>query len=690
MHLKSIRLIHFRKFDEGKDNIVEFVCPQCQKEDAKDEADSKNEHIASATTLLIGKNNVGKSTIVEALRILAGEQRAGSASDFNYLYLQRLISEGFDGEEGVPYFDIIATVHIDNDVDLTSTLTDLMSVGDVVNQTSDVSLTLRCSIRDGANFLTDAQRIVQKAADDGTGCLQSIVELLDEQDFMTTVLDSEGKPASSIKLNKLFNFAFVPADNANGSSCLSDTLNRIMKHHADILTKDPAHAPEVNQHIADLNDKLTECIHVVQANTINTVLEEEILGANVKADIHADVTIEKILRNLIGYSYNEDGLLIPESQFGLGYTRLLLVIAHLLDYAERCDDDHGTTQVNMVAIEEPEIHMHPQMQELFIQYIDRVLDRLLKLYRKEINCQLVITTHSDHIVHSKLHSGGSFDCINYLRSRASSSEVVPLKDASVLPAASGSKDTRKAELSFLKKHLRLSTQSVFFADAVILVEGQAELTLLPHFLSEDENLSKYYIAIVGVNGSHAKVYERLLELLGLPTAIITDLDIKRSDEDKGEFSQVSSLDGRTTTNPTLKHFAKSAELSDRMIESVRSRGDINIFTQTERSGYYPTSFEEAVILQNADNPLLHSALARQKPQAFKGIVGNPEAAALLRENSYKYYCELCNSKGNFSIELLYGLTITQEDESIAMLLLPEYIQAAFTKLGEQLGGERDA
>lgn len=182
----------------------------------------------------------------------------------------------------------------------------------------------------------------------------------------------------------------------------------------------------------------------------------------------------------------------------------------------------------------------------------------------------------------------------------------------------------------------------------------------------------------------------MLELLDLPTAIITDLDIKRGNEGEGELSQVGSLDGRTTTNPTLKHFAKSAKLSNRMIESVRSRDKINIFTQTECSGYYPTSFEEALILQNADNPLLHSALARQKPQAFKGIVGNPEAAALLRENSYEYYCKLLKSKGNFAIELLHGLTTTQEDGSTATLLLPEYIQAAFTKLGEQLGGERDA
>lgn len=685
MHLKSIRLIHFRKFDEGKDNIVEFVCPHRQKQAEKDEAIDEDERIASATTLLIGKNNVGKSTVIEALQLLAGQQRARSASDFNYHYLQRLIKAGFCGEDNVPYFEIIATMHIDNNVDMTSTLTELMSIGDVVNQTSDVSLSLRCSIKDGANFLAKARRIVEDTADSEGSCLQDIIELLDEQDFATTVLDSTGKPVQSLKLNKLFNFTFVPAHNMNGPSCLSDTLNRIMKYHADVLTADPKRALEIKQHIAKLNDNLTECIQVVQADTINQVLENEVLGTSIKADIHADVTIDKILRNLIGYSYNEGGLLIPECQFGLGYTRLLLVIAHLLDYADRCDDRRGTTQVNMVAIEEPETHMHPQMQELFIQYIDKVLDRLLDTYRKRINCQLVITTHSDHIVHSKLHSGGTFDCINYLKSCDLSSEVIPLKDTSVIANAS-----RKAELGFLKKHLRLSTQSVFFADAVILAEGQAELTLLPHFLSENESLSKYYIATIGVNGSHAKVYEELLRLLGLPTAIITDLDINRTEEEVRKFSQIKNLNGKTTTNPTLAHFAESYELSDQMIEGVRNKGNIGIFTQTKCEGYYPTSFEEALILQNADNALLRDAMLRLKPKIFKDLASSPTAATQLRENSYRYYRQLCDSKSNFAIELIYKLAEYQKDGEEATLLIPEYIQAAFAKLGKLLGGESDA
>ena len=58
--------------------------------------------------------------------------------------------------------------------------------------------------------------------------------------------------------------------------------------------------------------------------------------------------------------------------------------------------------------------MHSQMQELFIKHINDAIEYLLMDKQKEINSQLIITTHSSHILNSKIHSGDSFNNISYI------------------------------------------------------------------------------------------------------------------------------------------------------------------------------------------------------------------------------------------------------------------------------------
>jgi putative ATP-dependent endonuclease of OLD family len=93
MYLKSLKIKNFRKFGD-KNNIVEFV-------GSKDiSLKSENINIAPSTTLIVGKNNSGKTTVTEALKKLTGKIKF-QENDFNFIYLSKLLDEYKHGIESI-------------------------------------------------------------------------------------------------------------------------------------------------------------------------------------------------------------------------------------------------------------------------------------------------------------------------------------------------------------------------------------------------------------------------------------------------------------------------------------------------------------------------------------------------------------------------------------------------------------
>ena len=143
-------------------------------------------------------------------------------------------------------------------------------------------------------------------------------------------------------------------------------------------------------------------------------------------DLSADITFDKLMKDLIKYEYIEDDTNIPEDQFGLGYTNLVIIIATIIDYMERYPDSSFNSKINLISIEEPETFMHPQMQELFIKNINEAIRVLLSSKDKDVNSQIIITTHSSHILNSKIHSTNTFNNICYLHEKKSNASVTNL------------------------------------------------------------------------------------------------------------------------------------------------------------------------------------------------------------------------------------------------------------------------
>ncbi|WP_394900358.1 ATP-dependent nuclease, partial [Clostridium butyricum] len=356
---------------------------------------------------------------------------------------------------------------------------------------------------------------------------------------------------------------------------------------------------DLEESINSINSTLTKKISNNHTTYINNSLGEIISKDKLKVLLSADLSFQKLMNDLVKYEYVEGKINVPENQFGLGYTNLMEIISEIIDYMEKYPENSFNSKINLISIEEPETFMHPQMQELFIKNINNAINTLLKDKNKNVNSQLIMTTHSSHILNSKIHSGNTFNNINCINTQNNCARVVALNDEKITPEGDDSED----DLKFIKNHIKYKVSELFFADAIILVEGATEDTILPYYIDKNEKLNKYYVSIFNINGAHGLVYRKLLKLLKVPTLIITDLDIKRDDDEKEKYKQINNLKDRVTTNQTIIKYNNGSDKLDHIPEYIKDE-NIIITYQGSIKRSFATSFEEAFILTNFDNDIL--------------------------------------------------------------------------------------
>lgn len=688
MYLKSLQINNFRKFGTSN-NVIEFV-------DSKENLQS-DINIASATTLIVGKNNAGKTTITKALEKLL--RNDFKANDFNFAYLANLLAE-YKGNnfENMPtlIFKLIIGFNKEIKTDLVTNIFPFMTIENTVNTNEEsFEINIKYELQEEETFKQNIQAIVEKYKDKELLFFQKFIDVMNEISFEIKYFNSndEAIEKSKFKLSNLINAEHIRANKNISETSLSDTFNKIIRYKYNM--KDVS----LDDKIEGINEIITSEIKDFNHMSINKVLHKIEDSKRFEVRLSSDLTVDKLMKSLIKYEYAEQGLHIPEGQFGLGYANLMSIIGHLIDYIEKYPNEENNSKLNLIFIEEPEAFMHPQMQELFIKNINEAIKELLNGYSKKINTQIIITTHSAHILNSKIHTSNSFNNISYIATPNNEANVVNLNDNIII--SSETDPTKKEnDLKFIKKHIKFKVSDMFFADAIIFVEGVTEETLLSFYIDNDEFLSKYYITIFNINGAHGLVYHDLIKLLKIPTIVITDLDIERTKEEKKaenpkkednkdpEYLQITNLGTRITTNATIRKYKGNSNISD--ISKHFEDENLYITFQSEQiEGYYATSFEEAFILQNYNNDMLNDVLKKIKPNIYKEIIGSSEDIKELTENSYKLQKKLSNSKSDFANELLYHLSI--EGDKTKHLALPIYINSALawlkTKLNPSSGGE---
>lgn len=681
MYLKSLEIKNFRKFGD-KNNVVEFI-------NSQDISENNEINIAQNTTLIIGKNNSGKTTIIEALDILVNNKF--SASDFNFFYLKKLFESYKNKNQNNQFpeieFKLIINLEKNENDDITN-LVPLMTLEDLDD--TEIELKIKIVLKEEQKFLDEFKKIMNKKILETEKFLK-IIGQMNKIGYKTKFYRNDDIEIEDFKLDKLMNVVSIKANNVSDKNSLKNAFNKIISYRFN--EKHPKSnemkKEEIENELDKLNKKITRIINKKQTKDINHTLSNVISQNNLKIFLNSDLSLDKALNNLINYQYLDKGIPVPENQFGLGYTNFVMIIANLIDYIDKHEGNMSNSKINLICIEEPETYMHPQMQELFIKYInDAINNLLLKEDKKNLNSQLVISTHSSHILNSKIHSGDGFDNINYVTFKNNESKIIVLSDKKLKDVISEDKEKKEQDeklkiLKFIKKHVKFKVSELFFSDAIILVEGNCEYNLLPLYIDKNKKLKQRYITFLNIGGAHAFKYRGLLKLLEIPSLIITDLDIER--EDTEDVSQIEKIKKELkTSNKTLKNFNDSQMISDLIKNRIIIDKNIIVCYQNRIGKFYPTSFEEAFILTNFDNNILNDVLKKTKPGVYEEVMGK-EAKNFQnnKEKSYRWQKTLNNSKKTELADTLFYEIIMEEDNN-KIPKLPEYIKKGLNELDKLL------
>jgi predicted ATP-dependent endonuclease of OLD family len=235
--------------------------------------------------------------------------------------------------------------------------------------------------------------------------------------------------------------------------------------------------------------------------------------------------VERLLTNHTKVRYTgSNGIHLPESYNGLGARNIILILLQLREYFKKFLALDPKPAVHLIFIEEPEVHLHPQMQEVFIGKLGEIAAAFSKEQGSAWPVQFVVSTHSSHIA-NKAH----FDTIRYfmaIADTASGELKAIVKDLRL--GLTGKSDPDRA---FLHQYMTLTRCDLFFADKAILIEGTTERLILPKIIEmlditqpDGEKLGSQYISTLEVGGAYAHIFFDLLEFLELKTLIVTDID----------------------------------------------------------------------------------------------------------------------------------------------------------------------
>lgn len=270
---------------------------------------------------------------------------------------------------------------------------------------------------------------------------------------------------------------------------------------------------------------------------------------------------------------NAIDLYLPEDSNGLGYQNLISMVFRLMAFRDswmrvrkakhKASDDTIIPPLHLVLIEEPEVHLHTQVQQVFIRQAYKILRNHVDLGGSpHFVTQMVVSTHSSHIAHEC-----EFDSLRYFRRLPGGDAAIPISCVVNLESAFGAgPDTKR----FVTRYLRVTHCDLLFADAAVLIEGPAERILMPHFVNhhpEFQKLSESYITWLEIGGSHAHKLRSLIEKIGLTTLVITDID---SCDANGASVPPMRGSGCATRNTTLRTWWPATSDLDSLLDKLET------------------------------------------------------------------------------------------------------------------------
>lgn len=443
-------------------------------------------------------------------------------------------------------------------------------------------------------------------------------------------LDDEKERPKDL-IGRIFQSLFTAASNAENDSAQRKTAKELAKAIEGIESELGA---QVQQMVQEVIPALEQFGY--------PGLNAQELETKTKLDI------ERLLSNYTSVHYRGvAGVSLPESYSGLGSRNLILILLTLLSYYREYAVRGNVPGVHLVFVEEPEAHLHPQMQEVFIEQLSGLgqlfpaIDGSGSIW----SSQFLVSTHSSHIANR-----ASFSAIRYFRvARADPKQKGSHSDVLDLSSAKNIDD------NFLHQYLTLTRSDLFFADKAILVEGTSERLIIPKAIEKSATkLSSQYVTLMEVGGAYANKFFPLLDFLGLPSLIITDIDPVGL-KDGGKYRSAATVNsGDRTSNATIKSWFDNPEISPSALINAAETSAIK-----KGNRYLAYQIPEAIV--DACGRTFEDAFILANPALFEfditGNVASDEDAARAEAESYK--------KSDFALQ--YAVSDTE-------WVTPRYIQ----------------
>lgn len=388
---------------------------------------------------------------------------------------------------------------------------------------------------------------------------------------------------------------------------------------------------------------------IAYANKTGALFSDNIL--NLEGDV-SEGEMLAVLNLLVG---DGEDRRLPVALNGLGYNNLIYISLLLAKMQSNAKAEFmGSSNVkafSVLAIEEPEAHLHPQMQYQFLEFLrNNIVDKHVK--------QVFVTSHSPSLV-----ANVKLDELCCLHRLADGTVKVysPKKVFAIDEAAK----------KFIQRYLDATRADMLFAGGVIFVEGLAEQVLLPVFarlIGVYDNWLKKHIVVVNIGGRYFDNFLKIFdstnpEALALKVACITDRDPSRKEIGKAnarfESCKPSDYNADTTKYEYRNH-------SEKFLEEYKEHPNIRFFSQ----GIDSCTLEYDIALNNPKHKVLLVPSIKNSDE-LKGMIG---AADVDKSAIASRYLESV-SKGVNALELSNAIMDLSESDR-EKFNVPPYIKEA--------------
>lgn len=346
---------------------------------------------------------------------------------------------------------------------------------------------------------------------------------------------------------------------------------------------------------------------------------------------------------------HETGMDVAATHNGLGYNNLIYMSLLLAKMQANADEGYyrqNAKVFSVLAIEEPEAHLHLSLQYKFLKFLINE-----QVNKKKVR-QLFVTTHSTEIT-----SAVSLDELICLYNDMNG-EVSVAYPGKLFGDNSDDKESKQ----YVQRFLDAIKSDMLFADKVCFVEGKAEELLLPVFAEYmDKSLEDGHVAVISTGGRYFTHFLKLFDTIRDTSAIskkvvcLTDRDPVWREGDNGSFECCYPFEKDKEGYEYLEH-------SDDLINAYKNHPNIKIYSQDANKG---KTLEYDLMLHNSTSEIL----------LVNGLPNKDEIREIQATSFPACLEKLRKSKENHRIKESLNNSLWSDDDKKKALLAARYLNS---------------